>query len=459
MRRSLAPLRVLCYAVNGLGLGHLTRLIALSRQLRRLCWVLNQPLELCILTSSEGDGLALVHGIPTFKIPSKNLVAEGGFEAHRYRKLGKQWVWNAINLFSPDLLIVDTFPGGSFHELYDVLDLGSKNVFICRAIRPEVAAQPAFQNALKGYDLIVKPEEDGVNDTPVPPQCEERVVGVPPILLRSVGETFERDEARARLGIPPEATAVYVSTGGGGDRDAEALFAQLVVAARQLPDVSFVVGAGMLYRGREFPAPNVSWTRRPVLIECFRAFDAAITAGGFNSVWELLHCGVPCLFLPLARGWDDQEARVARAVAGGAGVQLTGLTAEAIREGLAALPKTMPRLAAQNGALAAAEAILGLALDPERVEAAASLCDATALFVAEQAGLSESELLLLAGGLWQRTVSPNPEEVLEAARWLAEQGGKVRVALSALRKQEPHQDPLHLAQQAWVELSSPSIGG
>lgn len=451
MRRT-PPLRVLCYAVNGLGLGHLTRLIAIGRQLRRLCWVLNQPLELCILTSSEGDGLALVHGIPTFKIPSKNLVSEGGIDAHRYRKLGKQWVWNAINLFSPDILIVDTFPGGSFHELYDVLDLGSKNVFICRAVRPEVAAQPAFQNALKGYDRIVKPQEDGVNDTPVPPQCEERVVGVPPILLRSVGETFARAEARERLGISPDATAVYVSTGGGGDREAESLFEQLVGAARQLPDVHFVVGAGMLYRGREFPAPNVSWTRRPVLIECFRAFDAAITAGGFNSVWELLHCGVPCLFLPLARGWDDQEARVARAVAGGAGVALTGLTAEAIQAGLAALPKAVPKLAAQNGALAAAEAILELVLDPERIEEAASLCEAGVLFDAEQAGRCESDILRLAGGLWERTESPLAEDVLEAALWLAQQGGKVGTLLAALRKQAPQQDPQVMAQQVWAEL-------
>lgn len=452
MRRT-PPLRVLCYAINGLGLGHLTRLIAIGRQIRRLCWAVGQPLELAFLTSSEGDGLALVHGFPSFKIPSKNIVAEGGIEAHRYRKLGKQWVWNAINLFSPEILVVDTFPGGSFHELYDVLDLGSKNVFICRAVRAEVASQPAFQNALKGYDLILKPEEDGVNETPVPISHEDRVVGVPPILLRSVGETYSRERAREQLGIAADAKAVYLSTGGGGDKDAEALFSQLVTAARALPEVRFTLGAGMLYRGREFAAENVVWTRRPVLSECFRAFDAAITAGGFNSVWELLHCGVPCLFLPLARGWDDQEARVARCVAAGAGVQLAALTPEAIRDGLAALPSAIPVLAAQNGALAAAEAILSLTLDRGRLEEAAALCDPATLFAAEQEGLREEDILRLASGLWHRAASATPEDVLEAAVWLAQRGGNVGKLLSLLRKQELCPEPQRLAEATWTALT------
>ena len=408
MRRPQTPLRVLCYAVNGLGLGHLTRTIAIGRQIRRLCWALGEPLELVILTSSEGDGLALVHDFPAFKIPSKNIVSGGGFSAARYRKLGKQWVWNAINLFSPDILVVDTFPAGSFHELYDVLDLGSKNVFVCRAVRPDVANQPTFQSALRGYDKIILPEEDGVNDTPLPEQVQERAVGVPPILLRSVEETYEKTEARERLGIPAGVKALYASTGGGGDKDAEALFEQLVVAARALPEIHFTLGAGMLYRGREFPAPNVSWTRRPVLSECFRAFDGAITAGGFNSVWELLHSGVPCLFLPLARGWDDQEARVERCVAAGAGVRLTDLSAQAIATGIQNLPRTIPRLAPRNGALAAAEEILALVFDRKLLEDAALLCDPGMLFAAAQKGMTEETLLRAAAKRWKETEEHSP---------------------------------------------------
>ena len=413
MRRSQTPLRVLCYAVNGLGLGHLTRMIAIARQLRRLCWALGEPLEIVILTSSEGDGLALVHDFPAFKIPSKNIVSGGGFSAARYRKLGKQWVWNAINLFSPDILIVDTFPAGSFHELYDVLDLGSKNVFVCRAVRPEVANQPTFQSALRGYDKIILPEEDGVNDTPLPAFAQEKAVGVPPILLRSVGETYERAEARARLGIPEGVKALYVSTGGGGDKDAEALFAQLVAAARALPEIHFTFGAGMLYRGREFPAPNVKWTRRPVLSECFRGFDGAITAGGFNSVWELLHCGVGCLFLPLARGWDDQEARVERCVAAGAGARLEAITAEEIAKGLAKLPETVPALAPRNGALAAAEETLSLVFDRERLESAALLCDPGVLFAAVQQGMTEEALLKAAARRWRDSDNHSPSAAEE----------------------------------------------
>jgi len=223
MKPSRTPLRVLNYAVNGQGLGHLTRLLAINRQLRRLATLLDIPTEILFLTSSEADSLVYQHDFAAFKIPSKTAVAACGMDSNRYRKIAKQWVWNAVNLCSPDILIVDTFPAGSFHELYDVLDFGSKNVFIYRAVRPEAAMLPAFQSALRGYHLILMPQEGGENASPVPAEVSDRVVTTGEILIRSASEILEREEARDRLGIPEGALAVYASTGGGGDAAAEAL--------------------------------------------------------------------------------------------------------------------------------------------------------------------------------------------------------------------------------------------
>lgn len=464
MRPRAAPLRILCYAVNGLGLGHLTRLVAICRQVRRLAAVLQIPTEIVFLTSSEGDVLAALHGFATFKIPSKTLAAAGALDPHRHRKIARQWVWNAANLISPDLLLVDTFPSGSFNELPGILDLGTKNVFIYRGVRPEAAAQHAFQAALPLYDRILKlregdePEAEGV-----PEALRDRVVEVGPVLLRSVSETYEREQAREVLGLPAEGPAVYVSTGGGGDRDAEALLRELVEAARSLPEARFVVGAGLLYRGREWAAPNVSWTRRPVLVECFRAFDAAVTAGGFNSVWELMHCGVPCLFLPLPRGWDDQEARVRRCVEAGAGRLLPSREAEAVAGGLrevlaahqghsAAARALLP----VNHALEAAEEILSLAADRRRVEDASLLVEPGLLFAAEQDGVPERDLLQAAAFISARVSGPwdaaAAEDCVAAGRDMlrrvAELGGATRHALAALKKVERLPSPEEVAAQA-----------
>jgi predicted glycosyltransferase len=243
MRSKAAPLRILCYAVNGLGLGHLTRLVAICRQIRRLTTVLEIPTEIVFLTSSEGDALASLHGFATFKIPSKTLANACELDPARYRKIARQWIWNAANLISPDLLIVDTFPGGSFNELPGVLDLGTKNVFIFRDVRPEVAEQPAFQALLRCYDLIVRISEGDQDEAggSIPEDLEERVATVGPVLLRSVSETHDRTAARELLGLPQDPPAVYLSTGGGGDREAEAVLGELVGAAAGMPETRFVV--------------------------------------------------------------------------------------------------------------------------------------------------------------------------------------------------------------------------
>lgn len=473
MRARTSPLRILCYAVNGLGLGHLTRLVAICRQIRRLTTVLDIPTEIVFLTSSEGEALAGLHGFATFKIPSKTQANACGLDPYRYRKIARQWIWNAANLISPDLLLVDTFPAGSFNELPGLLDLGTKNVFIYRNVRPEVASQPTFQSALGLYQLILQLDEgEGSTTTHIVPEAlEDRVTTVGPVLLRSATETFDRTTARELLGLPAAGQAVYLSTGGGGDRDAELLLRDLVTAAAALPDVHFVIGAGLLYRGREWAAPNVSWTRRPVLVECFRAFNAAITAGGFNTVWELMHCGVPCLFLPLLRGWDDQEARVARCVEAGAGMRLPSrepeVVAATLREllngiqwerGAAAASRLLPG----NHAHLAAEEILAVVLDRTRVEAASLLVEPGALFAAQQRGIPERDLLQVAAFISKRTDAALDPELAEACvaaaehllRHLHDQGAATRHAASALKKVDRCSTPEEAAEaaiQIWEE--------
>ena len=424
-----APLRILNYAVNGLGLGHLTRLIAINRQVRRLSGLLGIPTEIVFLTSNEDDALAYQHGFASFKIPSKSSLAACGLDPVRHRKIAKQWVWNAVNLISPDILIVDTFPAGGFQELFDVLDLGSKNVFIYRAVRSEAALVPAFQTALRGYHLIIKPQEQGENDSPVPIELEDRVATTGEILIRSASEVMTRDAAREVLGIPTTASAaIYVSVGGGGDTEAETMFTTVMETAKRMPETYFVIGAGSLYRGREFHAPNVSWTRRSVMMECFSAFDAALTAGGYNTVNELMHCGVPCVFLPQARTHDDQERRVARCAEAGAGILLKERTSEAIKVALLRLrdPETHHRasLAAaasvpRNDALLAAEEILSLVADRMQVEDASLLADPAFFVAAQQAGLDESLYLSTVHQIWKLRGGAGDDDGAEAIAYAA----------------------------------------
>jgi predicted glycosyltransferase len=123
-------IRVVNYAVNGRGVGHLTRLVAISRWLRRYAAYCGVRCEIYFLTSSEADGLLFREGFASFKLPSKTLVKETGIDKRTYLALAKQWVWHSLGLLRPDLLVVDTFPRGSFGELLSALDLAKQRAFI-----------------------------------------------------------------------------------------------------------------------------------------------------------------------------------------------------------------------------------------------------------------------------------------------------------------------------------------
>ena len=58
--------RILFCCINGVGLGHVTRVLAIARQVRRLA----PDSELLVLTSSENAGILWNEGIASIKVPS-----------------------------------------------------------------------------------------------------------------------------------------------------------------------------------------------------------------------------------------------------------------------------------------------------------------------------------------------------------------------------------------------------
>ena len=323
-------LRIVAYAINGRGLGHLTRQLAILRWIRRYCALLNVELEAWVLTSSEADTLARREGFPALKIPSKAMMRDAGLDPARLLAIARAWVLNAVATLQPDLLLVDTFPGGSFGELGPVLELARRRVLIARPVRPEIEADPAYQSWLPLYDAVIVPDDGGMG----------------PVLLREREELLSREAARSALGL--SGRSVFVSLGGGGDPAAPDQLPRLVQALRAR-DWEVVVGAGPLYEGPEIRGQGIVWLDRYAPSELFRAFDAAVSAGGYNTLYELMFAGVPTVFLPQPRLADDQEGRAERAVAAGAG---------RLARTLDEVPTLLEELLADPGAAAAALAFV-----------------------------------------------------------------------------------------------------
>jgi predicted glycosyltransferase len=96
--------RFLFYAVNGLGLGHVTRLLSIARALKRL----SPEAEVLFLTSSEADHVIYREGFAAVKLPSKTIRERCGLRKGSYLKLVQTVTWNTLAAFDPDVLVVDT---------------------------------------------------------------------------------------------------------------------------------------------------------------------------------------------------------------------------------------------------------------------------------------------------------------------------------------------------------------
>ena len=163
--------RLLFYAVNGLGLGHVTRLLAIARAVRRQC----PDAQILFMTASEADDVIYKEGFAALKVPSKNMRAAAGLRFPTYAKLVQTVTWNAVAAFSPAALVVDTFPAGGLHELLPLLRWEMRRVFVYRVQQPEKARDPFFQNTLGLYDLALIPHTEGTEEMPLPPQMPVRL--------------------------------------------------------------------------------------------------------------------------------------------------------------------------------------------------------------------------------------------------------------------------------------------
>lgn len=355
----VAP-RLLFYAVNGLGLGHVTRLLAIARAVRSR----RPDSQILFVTTSEADSVIYREGFAAIKIPSRSIIKETRISPKAYLKLVHTVVSDTVASYNPAILIADTFPAGASQELLPSLSWEMKRAFVFRAQKEERIWDAFFQAALGHYHVCIAPHREGDEKISVPASVPVKWTG--PIMIRTRDEALDRDVARQILGIDGDERAALVTFGGGGDTELETAIETAVAACRRTGWAPIVADAPLTRRD-VIPrgVPRVSYYP---LAELLNGFDCAITAAGYNSVAELMHFGVPSVIIPFERGLDDQPARAkAMADAGAAltcaldvhalSAELDSLASQACRDSLAGASR---RLFPQSGALAAADAILGL---------------------------------------------------------------------------------------------------
>jgi UDP:flavonoid glycosyltransferase YjiC (YdhE family) len=301
--------RILFVTSNGTGLGHLTRSLAIARRLGR-------ELEPLFFTLSEAASVVREVGFPVEYMAS-----------HGSPGAGTDWGWSrrlgprlraAIAETTPRALVFDGIL--PYDPLIAAIRAVPVTVWCRRGLWRRGASAVPLTRAGR-FDAVLEPGELAAGEDHGPTRGRE-AHQVAPIVFSDDEELLPRGEAERQLGLEPGMTTVLVQLGQGvevgraQDRCLRALTGREGV---QVAATSSAIAAL-----REVPGGIVQLRTTYPISRYYAAFDAAVSAAGYNAFHELIRFRVPSLFVPMQRETDDQPARASYAERSGVGVAADG---------------------------------------------------------------------------------------------------------------------------------------
>ena len=297
-----APKTVIFSATNGIGLGHLTQLLAIAKRLP-------EDVRPVFATMSQAVSIVRDAGYAAHYFPDYR------YTDSRFRDWTR-WLETEI---------------GSLIDLYDAKGLIFDGVLpyegIIRAgarrrqlpmiwVRIPMWKRATWDDSVeraKYFDLVLDTGETAQARNigariPYPEKAEI----IPPMLLCDESELLERREARARLGLDDRRPAVLLQLGAGNNQELAPLLDSLLGALGRIGDFQ-VVNAEWLIAEHGLDAwPNLKVLRGFPNALYYRAFDFVVSAVGYNTFHELIAYGIPTLFVPNENVMTDDQLGRAR---------------------------------------------------------------------------------------------------------------------------------------------------
>lgn len=294
--------------INGAGLGHLTRSLAIARRLRRI-----QPdAEIVFLTTSIGVTLVHREGFACHHVTPAALLNTG---AIAWNKLFFRSLENVLEIHKPATLVFDgTIPYLGLQKVMHSYRRISYT-WIKRGLYKDGVDQKRMGALGSRFKTVISPGE--LTTEPGNQSMNSKVHLVEPISLLDKPDLLARDDAKRLLRLDLEKPCAYVQLGAGninGIGDVQ----DSIVALLRRRGIQVVLGQSPIAIN---PKPDMN--ADSVIVDYpnskyFSAFDFAVLAGGYNSVCEAVTLGLPAIFFPNTQtGADDQVKRVRQACAFG----------------------------------------------------------------------------------------------------------------------------------------------
>jgi hypothetical protein len=275
---------VFYYALGG-GMGHLMRAHGIARAFLRI-----DARPFVTLTNAR-------FALPEVPI---RLQLEGRPQAEELSALLRE----LLTALHPSVLVVDAFPAGILGELAPLLpQISCPKIAVLRRLQTAWIEQWDLPRLLpSSYDQLAL-IEPGARFEGYPENVP--TLETPPVLARNVSELFSPVDARAALDHEGEAPLVVAAITGGSVGD----YGILRAAETHL---QAVCGDNATLR-LAAPVQPVGHQAKAIfhvpLMEVLTGVELVIGACGYNLAHETAALGVPAIFLPQRRKYDDQLSR------------------------------------------------------------------------------------------------------------------------------------------------------
>lgn len=291
--------RVLFVPSNGIGMGHVSRLLAIATRL-------GEGTEAVFASLAQASELIEATGFHSEYIPS----------VHDSRQ--NLEVWDRWFRYELDRLI-DRYDANTVVFDGNIPTTGLLGATLSRADCKLVWVRRGMQgptnaedlDKAKFIDLVIEPGEiapDEANDLSTLLRGETLSVG--PITLLDRKDLLSRETARKDLQLSEEHPAVLVQLGVGSNRDNVSLVEKVVRELKKIPNPQIVL-AEWKHGTEGLPRlPGCRIVQAFPLSRYFNAFDFSVSAAGYNTFHEVIRFGLPTVFVPNVHPQlDDQWAR------------------------------------------------------------------------------------------------------------------------------------------------------
>lgn len=283
---NLPQQRILMMTSNGVGLGHLTRAMAILDRFPA-------GTKTAIFTLSQGFQLAVKQGILTQFIPFHRLT---GAPNKQWNTALAEELNDFIAFFRPNLLVFDG--NTPYSGLLSALNYHPhiKRVWLRRALWAKNSK--IIKNRSESFDLIIEPEEFSHRfDEGATSKDSEGVVLVPPILNIPPDSRLSRKKARQFINAPDNKIVIAMMLGAGNNFEFSNIRDLIIPLLKKHKNIELIEIIPPI-RNKEIVDNHCRQIELYPAYRYSRGFDIMITSAGYNTFHENILGEIPTLFIP-----------------------------------------------------------------------------------------------------------------------------------------------------------------